>query len=774
MAPDAVSTFGTGSLPVGTRKPEAEVRQHRGRPTVFVDGTPCALSGYVPLATDDAYLAQVATGAYDAYHVPIDTRTPVPWPGTESDDPAHPVAAECAGVRAWVEEMVAGVLRAAPEAYLMVRFYVWPREPWSTLHANEYTVTEDGPACQTPSLASEAYHADAAEYVGRIIRWVESRPWASRVIGYVNLAYEEGSHMPAASGYLFDHNPLMVRRWREFLRARYGTDERLRAAHGDPAVTFATVEVPRDRLRGTVPEVSGLLYWQEARDNQPLRDYLELCRDLWFRRFRMFGQAMRAALDRKVVCLVDALKQALPGWNHNAFFGTYYDGPAALRGKPFSQPLAWPEYMAGSGHLGVAALLDDMAGFDGAMTPHDYQARGLGGVFEPEGIADSVVLRGRYFVAEMDTRAGHDLFPARDEREWAAITWRNVATGLTRGFNSTFLPVLGDPAWLASPSFQGIFRRQAEVMREALDWPHAVVPGIAMVLDDTAVLETSGAGNYPHEAVMWEWKLGLARCGVPHNVYLFEDLARDDFPRHRVYYFPNLFRADEERLALLRRKVLRDGVVVVWGPGSGISDGERIGAELASRLTGFQFDAYPHNYPRRVLISNFEHPITRGLDAATVYGSALAFGPVLLPADGHGTELGAAWISRGNNYQVGLAVKELGRGAAGSGAPGGRGPGDYASVFTAAIQLPADLWRNLARYAGAHVYLEENDVLVADARVVGVHSLKSGRRRLRLPGSCRVRNLITGDRHGEPALEIEFELYAPETAVFGLEPVTPA
>ncbi|MFH1570537.1 MAG: hypothetical protein ABIL09_21285, partial [Gemmatimonadota bacterium] len=190
----------------------------------------------------------------------------------------------------------------------------------------------------------------------------------------------------------------------------------------------------------------------------------------------------------------------------------------------------------------------------------------------------------------------------------------------------------------------------------------------------------------------------------------------------------------------------------------------------ASRLTGFRFDIYPHNYPRRVLISNFDHPITRGLDAATLYGSSLAFGPVLLPADGDGTELGAAWISRGNNYQVGLAVKEVGKGAAGSGAPGGRGPGDYASVFTAAIHLPAGLWRGLARHAGAHVYLEENDVLVADGRVVGVHSLKSGRRRLRLPGPCRVRNLITGEGPGAATQEIEFELRAPETAAFGLEP----
>ena len=53
-----------------------------------------------------------------------------------------------------------------------------------------------------------------------------------------------------------------------------------------------------------------------------------------------------------------------------------------------------------------AAKLFGPPGFDGILTPHDYQARGVGGVYEPEGIADSAVLRGTYFWAEMGTRRG--------------------------------------------------------------------------------------------------------------------------------------------------------------------------------------------------------------------------------------------------------------------------------------------------------------------------------------------------------------------------------
>jgi len=38
------------------------------------------------------------------------------------------------------------------------------------------------------------------------------------------------------------------------------------------------------------------------------------------------------------------------------------------------------------------------------------------------------------------------------------------------GGDTNFLPVLGDPEWLASPSLQAICRRQIEVMRQALEW----------------------------------------------------------------------------------------------------------------------------------------------------------------------------------------------------------------------------------------------------------------------------------------------------------------
>jgi hypothetical protein len=59
----------------------------------------------------------------------------------------------------------------------------------------------------------------------------------------------------------------MQRRWRAWLRGKYGTIEALRAAWGRPDLAaFESVPVPKDPLRGPAPEVAARLCWQAAKE----------------------------------------------------------------------------------------------------------------------------------------------------------------------------------------------------------------------------------------------------------------------------------------------------------------------------------------------------------------------------------------------------------------------------------------------------------------------------------------------------------------------------
>ena len=43
----------------------------------------------------------------------------------------------------------------------------------------------------------------------------------------------------------------------------------------------------------------------------------------------------------------------------------------------------------------------------------------------------------------------------------------------------------------------------------------------------------------------------------------------------------------------------------------------------------------------------------------------------------------------------------------------------WTSVFTTTPGLPAAFWRNAARHAGAHVWCEQDELVMADAGLVG-------------------------------------------------------
>lgn len=733
--------------------PDVKVGAVNGRPTILVGGQPVAMAGYSPMSwskphTDQAmprffphklgyYLISVPPIASDFFGTPF-------WVGdTVVAQPLVVLGKASPNAYASVDEPVELALKGDPGARIMIRFGIREPASWAKLHPAEFFVAEDGSRQAAPSLASDAYWETAAKFSRAVVAYCEARPWADRVIGYANFHRTEGTHEPPMAGWLYDHSAAMTARWRAFLETKYGTIDKLQAAWNDKNLTgFAAVPVPTDPLRGATPAVAQQLYWQEAKTNQRLRDYLELQRDLWHLRFTQLSAAMRGGSARQMVFVHDALKQVMQGWDIDEFFGA--EIPRAF---------ADVELMSASGHLEVAKLFN-APGCDGLITPHDYQARGMGGIFEPEGIADSAVLRGRLFLCEMDTRTYTDkndgYGSAHDLAEFEAITWRNFATGLTRGFWPYWMDLSAD--WFSDPAMAPVIERQVQVLKDSLQWSHETVPGIAVILDDRAVLETSGAGNYLTEAVMGQIRGGLSRCGVPYRVYLLEDLALPNFPKHRVFYFPNLFKVDEARLVLLKEKVFKDGNVVVWGPGSGIADG----AEGAQRLTGFQFETIKANYPRRTLISNFTHPITRGLPADTLLGSPLAYGPVLFPTNG--VELGAAWTKQGRNLP-GLAVQQM---------------DGWTSVFTTAVPLPADLWRNLARVAGAQVYCDSNDILLADSSVVALHALQPGEKTIRLPTSSTVTDLVTGQPFATPAAEIRFIMKEPGTRVFRIDSVQQA
>jgi hypothetical protein len=704
-----------------------------------------------------------------------------------TDDNVFPPDALAVPGSAWQAtlDMAQYLIDLAPDVRFWLRCNSSPPKRWLQKLPDELLLNAYGKRYTEPSLASDPYDEQVRAFLANLIRQTEAQPWAERLIGYLIYPLGEGTTQLTCEGYLFDQSPVMAQGFRTFLRRRYASDAALQAAWNDPAATLAGAAVPNDetfRQRGRVrPEAlvtlgqadgrqaSHRLHWPEPSETAAARDYCLYMRELTERNFRSLLQAVKQAAPGKLAGL-DGFKQTMLGWPLLArSAGDYaaYDGAMHAVSGAFSlaEMLEWPE-------------------LDAVATPHDYSHRGMGFGYEGEGIGDSVTLRGKMMFMEEDQRT--HCRPEGPERwnmlqagpEVPAGLWRNFAASLTRAYDTYPMDLCG-PSFFMGDDVQTVLRRRAEIQQAAGAWPREEVPGVVMVLDDTSVLEEDLSIGYQTLAVILQRQYGLARCGVPYRLHLFEDLARNNFPAcHKVFLFPNLFRLTPERMALIRDKVFRNGNVAIFGPATGITDGTRLRADLVSEFLGIPLNLVRQESPRRVTVDRFDHPLTKGLARRIDYGDSYAYGPLLAPAcpafpsgptphpDVHRLG-GIQWPSALDG--PGLVIREFGKGASGNGRPGPRGAGDHAVLFSAAVPLPAELLRAIASYSGTHFYSDsDDDLIMADSCTLGIHSMRPGERTFRLPRPTAVWDLVENRKISDKTDTLTFRIEPPQTRLFYL------
>ncbi len=716
------------------------VVRHKGKPVLAENGQP---RGFVAFCPGDAF-GNTAREDVDRFlkagvrdyllwvgrdETAQDFSTTPFWTGGDSLGEPRFVSAERFHS---LPERVAYIVERCPEARFVIRFYAHAPKAWREAYPDEFVIDEKGVRLPEASLASGRFTEAVRRFMVHTIRWIEAQDWSERVVGYISLLDFEGTTLNAIEGKLFDYSEPMQRAFR------------LHAPHREGVPPIRTPEKPQREPHWLPPDATE---WE--------REYFLFFQQLFHARCRLFLDCAREALDgRKVILGLDALKQGMQGWICEPFF-------AGKRPRTHHSHI-----LLASGSIRAEELLQE-EDLNVLNTPYDYVFRHMGGAPEPEGLADSCVLRGKLFLGEDDCRSfaaseNSSFGYFRNAKEATAGIWRNVASAMTRGHDRYWMDVTG----FTSPK-GGYFRDEgimstigdaAEVMRAGLDWEHEDLPGIAMIIDDTAALHENFSSDFQALAVHWQRMTGLAQAGVPYRVYLWEDLLQPNFPDHRVVYFPNLFHVTEEKWDILQKIVFGRGRVVCWGPGTGITDGRQLGQEGAARVTGMEMILLNETYSRRVVATTGEHPITADWTGGSSYGDSTCYGPILLPTgtDPGTLSQGVVLTTRGVNFP-GLAIREM-KGAA----------GPWTSVFTAAVPLPAELFRGMARHAGAHVFSSVGDVVLASRNLLALHAVRGGKRHIRLPERRTIWDLVLRRPVAEEVDSFTVEFEPPETKFFRL------
>jgi hypothetical protein len=291
-----------------------------------------------------------------------------------------------------------------------------------------------------------------------------------------------------------------------------------------------------------------------------------------------------------------------------------------------------------------------------------------------------------------------------------------------------------DGGWFSDPTLLAdiaAMRKQADLAMEARQPFQA----------EMAVFISAESAYRMKPSALWmpavlDQVVSLPRIGVPADVYLLSDLQRPDFPEYKVYVFLNACYVDSAMRRSIEGQVKQRGATAVWifAPGS-ITD-EGLSAASMKSLTGIS------------LVAEFDTvaPLQVKLSAADPVGWKGACGPVFWVDDPSAETLGTLT----HNGRPGLVRRKA---------------DGWTSIYYATVGMPPALLRDIARAAGAHVYLDTDDALDTDGQYACLHAQTAGEKTLRLPQPAKVVDVMTGKVLVSRAVAVTLKMSAGETAL---------
>ena len=692
----------------------AEVRPWHGSPALVLDGKPVFPAiNWVPAPQPDKweFEEQARRSAETGIHVyAFDVGKGTEWVG--------PGAGRAGDFDfSTVEARFRRVIRADPDALFHLRVYLETGHDdwWEKAYPGECETLSDGRR-NGMSFASSVWRDQAKAFLRAYLGHLERTGLHRRVIAYQVGAGHTGEWVKGASSMSAvcgDFSRPMHGYFQAWLRARYRGDvASLRAAWHDASATFEAAEVPKAER-----QLEARLYtFRDPALEQDVIDYFQALADL---------------CAGAVVDLCRTVKEATGGARlAGAFYGYLMDlawNGGFFRERPDSDYSTYQR----SGHLGLRRVLESPH-VDFLASPYSYGFRGMGGDSPSMLPAATVSLHGKLLLVEDDTRTHAD----REDPNYGqvktldasrVILRRNLAHYLTHAEGTWWARWKVDTAKV--PEFAALLKEFKDLGERSMALDRSSASEIAVLVDDESFYHETCRYNLDIPLVFQQKLWGLPRLGAPFDVFLLDDLLAGRLGPYRLYLFLNAFRLDPERRAKLAGEVRKDGRTALWvyAPGY-LRDGPAL--ENMEEVTGFRFGLGEQPWGPLVHVTDFGHPITARLSQGLSWGTNNKLAPIFHVDDPAARVLGEVVYSQGN-CRPGFAVKEF---------PGWR------SVYSSAPNLPADVLRGTARYAGVHIYSDAGDVLYANRSLLGVHSLSGGKRVFELPGRAETVVDVFGSR----------------------------
>ena len=672
---------------------QVEVRKHKGRMSLFIDGKPTppilyALSDFPGAAANTHYAYKnIKNFAGRGIHlVMVDSCLHLGW------HKRFPFEADA------IMAEIAAVLDANPRAKVFMRLHMNPPYWWLRDNPDECIVyrTEEGDvagnddgeqdrlirrdsACEIrASMCSDKWLNDASEMLTHFLEAIKGTPEGDALVGIQFVYGKNGEWHPFGA----DVSPLTVRKFREYLKETYKTDEALRLAWNDPAVCIATAEYRPEKHNPTGDGV--------------FRDPRKAQQSIDSHRFEQKN------ISDAILHFASVSKRVSPHILCGAFYGYFFG--------------------VGLGHLCMEDIytspnIDFLAG------PACYlENRKPTGVPMNRTLLESHRLRDMLWLTEMDQFPfGVEVKSGGTDEMFAtntAILRRNTLIPVFGGqgfwfYDHRMVPTaeinkqLGDVTSVAS----SIYRKRGwwdslEMMREvgkinqfAKRFSRRKYRSDADVL---LVYDTDGKyySSIPRPSTV-DYPLleGVARCGVAYDYIFLSELSCCEIERYRCIIFAGCPVITPEKRALIKK--LTKGKTTVYLFGCGYGDGKMLSEDFISETVGMT------------------------VARAAAKGGSLTLDGQNIPLP----ELPRPIFGVNDSEATPMAYFENGEVAAAQ-------LGD--SIYVATPFMPRELAKIVFEKSGVHTWCDSGDPIYASSDYVMINCQGAGQRTLTLPNGQKL------------------------------------
>jgi len=656
---------------------------------------------------------------------------------------------------------------------------------WAEAHPTEVhnppgsESAERTPQMTVSNVISPIWLEQVCELVGDFVSWLQTTRWAPRIVGFMLNAgaTEEWLLYDVRDTTTSKYHPVYTREFRNWLRRHYGDDlaAMQRAWTGvDPgrdssqrpvarSVDFDTAQCPSGHIRKG-SHIWGPYSLRDPQEDQQAIDY-----------YRFINETLADAL----IAVCRAAKEAA---------GT----PIVCGG--FHSYLWWEtglySYIQEYGHT-LIQRLNTSPWVDFVSDITSYDGRYPGGPSGYLGLPHSLSLHGKLHYTEVDLRTVSNL-PAHWREAWRAAdtrdlparvsepvipnriwNWNNGYCGRDEDEQMAVLQrehmhnlITATPYWwfdISKHNYQEPWmidglKRLSDIGRASLDWDRRSISEVAFVCSEETPLHQAALNgellrfeleaNHGLLLDLCTRRWGLA--GVPFDTYELHDLAHPEFPgdQYKLLVFVNCAVVSDAAAAGIRRWQA-DGRTLLWTYAADMYHDRVLDPARGEALVGMRLGWRNERRNIHVQVQDDGHPLTQG-GAALDFGTEGSVGPVCFADDPAATVLGTLR----DGGEPAIAVREH---------------DGWRSVYLAMLNFGPGLFRNLARYAGAHVWCDTDDVVYANRSIVCLHSAGRGVKTVMLPQPARVTDLWTGERTAEPVASIDLDVPAFRTRAWRTE-----